>query len=67
MVTDDPELNAQVPTEVSPSTCQRHPETALFDVQDLRLQRDRVHSGHRLPERKGEHCLHTYTHIRYCN
>lgn len=54
LVADDPELDAQVPAQVSPREGERHPEAALLDVQNVRLQRDGVHSGHRLPERKGE-------------
>lgn len=34
---DDPELDAQVPAEVSPGACQRYPEAALLHLQDLRL------------------------------
>lgn len=51
---DDTELHAQVPAEVSPSPCQRHPQASLLHVSHLRLQGDGVHRRHRLPERKGE-------------
>lgn len=54
LVADDPKLDAQVPTEIPFGEGERHPEAALLNIQDLRLQGDRVHSGHRLPERKGE-------------
>lgn len=54
LVADDPEFNAQVPAKISPSESQRYPEIALLDIQDLRFQGNRVHSGYRLPERKGE-------------
>lgn len=50
---DDPELNAQVSATVPLGARQRHPQAALFHLQDLRLQGDGVHSSHSIPERKG--------------
>lgn len=47
---DDPQLDAQVPAPVPPGAGQRHPEVALLHLQDLRLQGDGVHCGHRLSE-----------------
>ena len=49
---DHPQLDAQVPAAVPPGAGQRHHEAALLDLQDLRLQGDRVHRSHRLPERE---------------
>lgn len=54
LVSDDIELHAQVPAEVSPGAGQRHLEAPLFDVQELCFQGDGIHRGDRLSERKGE-------------
>lgn len=51
---DDPELDAQVPAAVPPGARQRHPQAALLHLQDVRLQGDRVHRRHGIPEREGE-------------
>lgn len=47
---DDTELNAQVPAAVPPGAGERYPEAAVFHLQDVRLQGDRVHRGHSLSE-----------------
>ena len=47
---DHSELNAQVPASVPPGESQRHPPAALLHLQDVRLQRDPVHSGDGLSE-----------------
>lgn len=54
LVSDNPKLDAQIPTKISSSTSQRHPKTALLNIQNLRFQRNRIHSCHRLPKRKGK-------------
>lgn len=54
---DDTQLDAQVPAQVSPSQGERHPQAALLDVSDVRLQGDRVHRSHRLSEREGKEWL----------
>lgn len=54
VVSDDIELDAQIPAEVSPGASQRHPEASLLDVQELRFQGDGIHRGDRLSEREGE-------------
>ena len=63
---DDPELDAQVPAEVSPGEGQRHLEAALLHVPDLRVQGDRVHRGHGVPERKGKPKTVTPSVSRFC-
>ena len=50
---DHLELHAQVPTALPHRASQRHPEAALQHVPHLRVPRDRLHRGHRLPERQG--------------
>lgn len=54
VVSDDIELDAQVPAEVSPGAGQRHPEASLLDLQELRFQGNGVYRGDRLSEREGE-------------
>lgn len=51
---DHLELYAQVPAAIPPGEGQRHHEVALLHLQDLRLQGNRVHRRHRLPEREGK-------------
>ena len=51
---DHPELDAQVPAEISPRQSQRHRQAALLHVQDVRLQGDPVHRRDGLSEREGE-------------
>ena len=54
VVSDDIELDAQVPAEVSPGAGQRHLEASLLHVQELRFQGDGIYRGDRLSEREGE-------------
>lgn len=54
VVSDDIELDAQVPAEVSSGAGQRHPEASLLDLQELRFQGNGVYRGDRLSEREGE-------------
>lgn len=53
-IADDTELDAQVSAEVSPRASQRHPEASLFDVQELRFQRDGIHRRDGLSKREGK-------------
>lgn len=57
MFADDPELDAQISTQVSCGEGQQPAEAATQHLQDLHLHRDRVHSGDSLPERPGETIL----------
>lgn len=51
---DDPELHAQISAAVSRGEGTQPAQAASRRRQDLRLRRDRVHGGDRLPERAGE-------------
>lgn len=55
---DDSQLNAQVPATIPHCQGQRHPQVAMESIQDICLQRDRVHRRHSLPERKGKNMFH---------
>ena len=44
-MSDDPELDAQVPATVPPGEGDRHHAASLLHLQDLRLQGDQDHVG----------------------
>lgn len=54
MLSDDIELHAQVPAEVSPGASERDRAAALLDLPELRVQGDRIHRSHGVPKRKGK-------------
>lgn len=56
-VSDDIEFHAQIPTKVSPCASERHTQTALLYLPNVRLQRNGIHRSNSLPERKGDFLL----------
>ena len=52
LLSDDSELNAQIPAAIPPGSSERHFEAPLRELQDLRVPRDRVHRRDSIPERK---------------
>lgn len=63
---DNIELDAQVPATFPSSQSQRHHQVAVLNFPHIRVQRNRVHSRHRVPKRKGKQTTHFilyYIHI----
>ena len=51
-ISDDPELNAQIPAALPLGARQRHPAAALLHLPHVRVQGVQLYRCHRLPERE---------------